>query len=117
VSDDLTYGDAVAAALEAEAEAARAEIRKAGITCPSCGVNLADLPDDHELVLSDGYSGTAKCGAGQVVDWASARWDDFVNAVTVTAAKAAAEACERAVVGEPGTKPNFTGLLDTLGQS
>ena len=33
------YGDAVAAALHAEAEQAREEIRAAGIACPSCGKN------------------------------------------------------------------------------
>jgi len=48
VSDD-PIGDA----LRADAEQALAEIRAAGISCPSCGVNMADLPQDHRLVLTN----------------------------------------------------------------
>jgi hypothetical protein len=44
--------DPIGAALAAEAEEARAEIRAAGLICPSCGVNMADLPKDHRLVLT-----------------------------------------------------------------
>ena len=39
------YGDPIGAALHAEAEDARGEMRAAGIACPSCGVNMADLPE------------------------------------------------------------------------
>ena len=70
------YGDAVAAALHAEAEEAREEIRAAGIACPSCGVNMADLPGDHKLVLDHGgvdweravkRPPSALCGSGELV--------------------------------------------------
>lgn len=58
--------DPIGAALHADAEAARAEIRAAGITCPSCGVNAADLPERHRLAivpgLADGYT---ECRDGQ----------------------------------------------------
>ena len=33
---------------------ARDEIRAAGLVCPACGVNLADLPAGHVLDLSAG---------------------------------------------------------------
>ena len=68
--------DPIGDALHADAEAARAEIRAAGIVCPSCGVNMADLPDGHMLTLSgDGkpdekgmeHNWTAQCGAGKLV--------------------------------------------------
>jgi hypothetical protein len=64
VSDD-PIGDA----LHEDAEAARAEIRAAGITCPSCGVNMADLPEGHMLILGGGNGGLwgAKCARGSAV--------------------------------------------------
>jgi len=58
-------------ALEADADAARAEIRKAGIVCPSCRLNMADLPAGHlyafsagGMVTALGGHGTVKCQAG-----------------------------------------------------
>jgi hypothetical protein len=48
----------IADAIHADAEAARAEIRAAGIFCPSCGVNMADLPEGHMLTNGD-LTGTA----------------------------------------------------------
>jgi len=125
-----SYGDLVAAALRADAEAARAEIRAAGIACPSCGVNLADLPDGHALAVTgdDLHPGpgpwTAECGDGQPVTitlsvpvteqetdaWVTMgnvlMWDDYRRRV--------AEA-SKGVVGEGPA--NFTGLLDVLGGS
>ena len=61
-ASDNPIGDA----LRADAEAARAEIRAEGIICPSCSVNMADLPDGHALAMADGYGGpwTAECAAG-----------------------------------------------------
>lgn len=61
--------DPIGAMLRADAEAARAEIRAAGIACPSCGVNLADLPDGHALAVADGPGGpfTAECATGVTV--------------------------------------------------
>jgi hypothetical protein len=43
--------DPIGAAIHAEAEEARAEIRAEGILCPSCGVNMADLPPRHHLAF------------------------------------------------------------------
>ncbi len=69
--------DPIGDALRADADAARAEIRAAGIVCPSCGVNMADLPEDHLLALSgvgkpDGkgmeHNWTAQCGSGKLVE-------------------------------------------------
>ena len=41
----------IAAAIHAAAEAAREEIRAAGLICPSCGKNYADLIGRHCLIL------------------------------------------------------------------
>lgn len=46
--------DPIGAALRADAEAAREEIRATGLVCPSCSLNMADLPDGHMLVISSG---------------------------------------------------------------
>lgn len=87
------YGDAVAAALHAEAEQARAEIRVAGIACPSCGVNMADLPDDHKLVLDHGgidweravrRPPSALCGSGRIVWLDDSRFETWQAAATVS---------------------------------
>jgi hypothetical protein len=68
--------DPIGDALHADAEAARAEIRAKGIVCPSCSVNMADLPDGHMLTLSgDGkpdekgmeHKWTAQCSSGKLV--------------------------------------------------
>jgi hypothetical protein len=111
MGEDLSYGDAVAAALHADAEAARAEIREAGITCPSCGVNLADLADDHDLAM-EGAEGGVRCQAGALV--IPSGIDQVTDALTVIAAKSAERAWMREVIGEPGGEPRFTGLLDVL---
>lgn len=71
--------DPVGAALAADAEAARAEIRAAGLVCPSCGVNMADLPEDHMLTLTHGRESedaplkapTAQCNYGKLVTLAA----------------------------------------------
>ena len=67
--------DPIGDALHADAEAARAEIRAAGLACPSCGVNMADLPEDHVLTLGHGSqredapaeAPAAKCVHGALV--------------------------------------------------
>jgi hypothetical protein len=66
--------DPILAALHADAETARAEIRTAAIVCPSCGVNAADLPDGHMLVIyADADTGwSAECRDGAVVTLAAA---------------------------------------------
>ncbi len=60
----------IADAIHADAEAARAEIRAAGLICPSCGVNMADLPDDHDLALSCREPFTARCRNGKLAELA-----------------------------------------------
>lgn len=118
------YGDLVAAALHADAEAARAELRAEGIVCPSCGVNMADLPDGHALAMADGPDGpyTAECRAGQRVQlngaapmsdadfalWQAVAkvslWDDFNRRWD--------KAVRKEIIGEGPVQ--FTGLIDVL---
>jgi hypothetical protein len=74
------YGDAVAAALRADAEAARDEIREAGIACPSCGMNMADLPGDHRLVLDQNW---AKCVGHTAVDLRAASFEVLQAAANI----------------------------------
>jgi len=58
-------------AVHADAEAARAEIRAAGIACPSCGVNRADLPGGHTLTIGREYEdaplSAAQCNYGTAI--------------------------------------------------
>jgi hypothetical protein len=73
---------AISRAVHAETEAARAEIRAAGIVCPSCCVNAADLPEGHMLELgTDG--GDAKCADGSPVSFDSAPFAVFEAAFSV----------------------------------
>lgn len=69
MSSEDNYDSAIRAALRADAEAAQAEIRAAGIICPSCGTNMADLPDGHMLAISDlpGTGMLAECRDGAPV--------------------------------------------------
>jgi hypothetical protein len=76
VSDD-PIGDAI----HAEAEEARSEIRAAGITCPSCGVNAADLPDGHKLEIG---AMTAQCEGGRLVAIGEDGPDIFAAVVQVS---------------------------------
>ena len=87
------YGDAVPAALHAEAEEAREEIRAAGIACPSCGVNMADLPGDHKFVLDHGgidweravkRPPSAQCGSGGLVSLEGASFETWQAAANVS---------------------------------
>ena len=113
-------------ALRADAEAARTEIREAGIVCPSCGVNMADVDESHMLTLNHGReyedapleAPTAQCNYGKLLNlteaplgrWQAAAgvalWDDF--------RKREAEAFAR-IVGERKPGHEYTGLLDILG--
>jgi hypothetical protein len=122
--------DPIGDALRADAEAARAEIRAAGIVCPSCGVNMADLPEGHSLVLTSGgikqANGTegpwtAQCASGELihlsgdVPMTDADFTIWQNAANVNLyddfRKREAEAFAEII----GTGPaNFTGLLDIL---
>ena len=113
--------DPIGDALHADAEAARAEIRAAGLVCPSCGVNMADLPDGHLLTLTHGRqyenapieAPTAKCEYGPLV--MLGEYDKFRAAANVSLhdqfRKAEAEAFAKIIGTGP---PNFTGLLDML---
>lgn len=122
--------DPIGDAVRADAEAARAEVRAEGIVCPSCGVNMTDLPDGHALAITGVPGGpfAAECAAGtpvrldgvspvdaagfalwqaaanvQVWDEMSRRWDDYAR---------------KNIIGErPADAPphEFTGLLDALG--
>jgi ribosomal protein L37E len=73
-------------AIRADAEAARAEIRAAGIVCPSCGKNAADIYGQHQYedlddvgvpsaVLS--MSGSLKCTAGTPVAAGTMGYEQF----------------------------------------
>jgi hypothetical protein len=77
--------DPIAAALHAEAEEARTEIRAAGIVCPSCGVNMADLPQDHKLVLDSPQDQPAyvKCADGERVSLRDADYEAVRAAMNV----------------------------------
>lgn len=110
-----SYGDLVAAALRPDAEAARAEIRAEGIECPSCGVNMADLPEDHALALSREEPWTAKCAAGALAELAEfAQWQAAANIqVWDTANRGFDEYARKNIIGEGPA--NFTGILDALG--
>lgn len=129
-----SYGDLVAQALKAEADEARAEIREAGIICPSCGVNAADLPNDHMLELDMGgvdwlkaekRHPSAKCQSGtQVLLAGDSPMDDASYETWQAAAnvslldkfrKAEDEAFRTQVIGTGGG--NFTGLLGVLDAS
>lgn len=59
--------DPVGDALRAGAEAARDEIRAAGLICPSCGGNAGDLFGRHCLVLETRAPVTRERGFGQSV--------------------------------------------------
>jgi hypothetical protein len=88
----------IADAIHADAEAARAEIRAIGACCPSCGVNMADLPRDHMLAISsgrrheDGPGGaallakeprTAACAGGQPADMEQASFETWQAAMSI----------------------------------
>jgi hypothetical protein len=117
-----TYGDLVARALHADAEAARAEIRAAGLICPSCDVNMADLPDGHVLTLSTEEPWTAKCAGGTLAtltgisspmsDDEFGEWQAAANIALWDAFRRREEEAFKRIVGEGPAQ--FTGLLDVL---
>jgi hypothetical protein len=117
--------DPIGDALHADAEAARAEIRAAGIVCASCGVNMADLGESHMLTLTQGRefedaplrAPTAKCEYGALVQLGTASFEE-VRAAASVALYEDFRACWDEAVSQQivGTGPaHFTGLLDTLG--
>ena len=109
----------IADAVRADAAEARAEIRAAGIICPSCGKNAADLiGTDHEVAFSGGNlpaslpDGTAKCADGEMIPLAGADFETikFLANLELLAAMDKAWAAETDKI--IGTMPaRFTGFL------
>ena len=119
------YGDAVAAALHAEAEQAREEIRAAGIACPSCGKNTADVYGGHryENVGEAGIplavktmTGTVKCSDGVPVPASGMVYEQWVAAANISLMDEVWRGTDEAMTAEfTGTDPGrFTGFLDAL---
>lgn len=116
--------DPIGAALHADAEAARAEIRAKGIVCPSCGKNMADLDESHMLTLTQGReyedaplrAPAAKCEYGALVQLGTASFEEVRAAANVALFDDFRERYDEACAEMMGTGPaNFTGLLDVLG--
>lgn len=116
--------DPIGDALRADAEAARAEIRDTGIICPSCGVNMADLPDGHMLAMrgSENAELTAECRDGTPIglpgvsspmsDGEFKAWQAVANLLVWDAFRRREAEAFKAIVGDgPG---KFTGLLGVL---
>ena len=109
-------------ALRADAAAAREEIRAAGLICPSCGVNMADLPDGHALAVSLEEPCTVECRDGTAASLAgiSSPMDDGAFEKWQAAANIAVwDYFRRREAGSfnqiIGTGPaHFTGLLSAL---
>ena len=111
--EETPSDDPIGDALRADAEAARTEIRSAGLICPSCGVNMADLRDGHMLTLI--LSKYAECADGERVNLLDATFEAVQAAANIAVWDALrqreAEAF-RAIVGDgPG---EFTGLLGII---
>ena len=120
--------DPIADALHAEAEEARAEMRAAGLVCPSCGVNMADLPHDHRLVLDAGgidweravkRPPSALCGSGELVSLDGASFETWQAAANVSLYDDFRARFDEVVSSEIiGTGPaRFTGFLDVPGDA
>ena len=109
----------IADAVRADAAEARAEIRAAGITCPSCGQNAADLIGTcHEVEFSGGNlpaslpDGTAKCEDGQPVALADAGFETISLLANVELLGAMDKAWAAETEKIIGTRaPRFTGFL------
>ena len=117
-----SYEDSISAAIRADAEAARAEIRAEGIACPSCRVNLIDLPDGHALALyadaDDGWNAECRDGTPAPLslsmgdDAAFGKWQAMATIRVWDEFRCREAESFRAIIGDgPG---NFTGLADIL---
>ena len=130
--------DPIGDALRADADDARAEIKAAGIICPSCGVNAADLPRCHYLKLDHGgidwakaerRPATAKCQDGTLVtlpgpddaagDGAFAIWQAAASVNLLDEYNKSLDAAFSAMLGwdingEPPPPREFGGLLEVL---
>ena len=115
----------ISRAVRADAEAARAEIRAAGITCPSCGINMADLPRRHHLAGDDDSAAVValRCAAGTAVDISAADFETSRNAANVMVFDQYNASIDRAWseligfdINEPAPAHESTGLLGTIGE-
>ena len=112
----------ISRAVRADAEAAREEIRAAGLVCPSCGVNMADLPRDHDLPIPPNLGApgcTVKCNYGEGV--CPVGYEAFKAAANVSlwgnvnrAMDAEFSKMLGGDINGPTPEPKFTGLLDVL---
>lgn len=128
----MSDGSAISRAVHAEAEAAREEIRSAGIHCPSCGQNVADLTaTGHGLEFSEGdlpatvaAGGTAQCPGGQPADLRehlTGRAADMYETVKALATvgvlgdynRRFEQVAAEQIIGPPRTEP-FEGFLSIL---
>lgn len=121
---------AISQAVHADAETAREQLRAAGLVCPSCRRNLADIYGSHSYENLDDagipqafndLAATLKCTDGEPIPVAgiAADWDKF-QAVANIAVLDEAWRRESRWFDEHaiGTGPaNFTGFLDALGRA
>lgn len=114
------YESAISEALRADAESARAEIRAAGIICPSCEVNMADLPAGHSLAVYGEAGIVTECAAGEPFTLAAgdglppmspcSAWQAIVNIQVWDDYNRCMDVAMRELIGE--ARGEFTGLLD-----
>jgi hypothetical protein len=101
----------ISRAVRADAEAAREEIRAAGLVCPSCGVNMADLPRAPGCTVKCNY-GEGVCPVGYEAFKAAANvslWGNVNRAMDAEFSKMLG-----GDINGPTPEPKFTGLLDVL---
>jgi hypothetical protein len=119
--------DPIGDALRADAEEARAEMRAAGIICPSCGGNLGDLygkghryedigPAGIPVAVAS-LKGTFRCADGQPVDVTSLDFEQFKAVAEIAFLDgfwaAESDYLDKHVFGA-GDGKGFTGLLEML---
>jgi hypothetical protein len=112
--------DPIGDALHADAEAARAEIRTAGIVCPSCGKNTGDIFGRHRYEKPDGLIALGcdviKCADGVPVLSADLTYEQLKAVANIDLAddawQAESDYFDKHVIGTG--PPNFTGLLEAL---
>lgn len=111
--------DPIGDALHADAQAARAELRALGFTCPTCGVNMADTPAGHRFTL-DMEKGTATCSGSSGMPLPDASFEWFRTAASIALfdefRERGAEVFQREFIGT-GDSKGFTGFLDLLGDA
>ena len=117
--------DPIGEALRAEAEQAREEIRAAGLVCPSCRKNAADIYGSHryENVGEAGIplavktmSGTLKCVDGEPVDAASLIYDQWVAVANISLMDEVWRGTDEAFTAQFTGPGPLTGFLDALAE-